>query len=173
MDLTSYLMGLKGISEIKEAVAKLEAEKNKKFELIEEITTTEEISVISRTKEPDETSYDFEKIKILIKASTDTAIAANIYINSSYAWTGAAITAASETSRCVLDAAIESGMLSGKKIVSSSINAVNNIQSTLQSNLLIADSINKFEIAARSPLPSGTVIQIYAVRRWLKNVDRW
>lgn len=162
-DLTSYLLGLKDST----------SSNKKKFVLIEEITTVEEISVISRTKEPDETSYDFEKLKILIKASTDTAILANIYINNSYAWTGASITAASETSRCVLDIAIESGMLSGKKIVSSSINAVNNVQSTPQSNLLIADNINKFEIAARSPLPSGTVIQIYAVRRWLKNVDRW
>ena len=154
-DLTSYLLGLKDST----------SSNKKKFVLIEEITTVEEISVISRTKEPDETSYDFEKIKILIKANTDTSIAANIYINNSYAWTGAAITTASETSRCVIDISIKNGMLSGKKIVSSSINAVNNIQSTPQSNLLIADSINKFEIAARSPLPSGTVIQIYAVRR--------
>lgn len=154
-DLTSYLLGLKDST----------SSNKKKFVLIEEITTVEEISVISRTKEPDETSYDFEKLKILIKASTDTAILANIYINNSYAWTGASITAASETSRCVIDFSIKNGMLSGKKIVSSSINAVNNIQSTPQSNLLIADSINKFEIAARSPLPSGTVIQIYAVRR--------
>lgn len=51
-------------------VSEYESFVNKKYEVIETVTTEEEISVFSRSQEPDGTAYKFDRMKVLLEIAT-------------------------------------------------------------------------------------------------------
>lgn len=134
---------------------------NRKYELIETITLTEDTAVIERTTEPDTTPYNFEK---LILSITTPAVTANrnvyFYINDINYLRMPIIRTSLIYSR--IDIEIKNGILTNSAVYGTSIT----VGSNLYSNTMIRDvnNITKLEINCSDLIPADSVIEIYAVR---------
>ncbi len=131
--------------------------------------STDGVSMLKRSNEPDGTPYDFKKvlIRIIVPKSTSTS-AGQINLNSSsiMMWREDMISAASDTVS-VVKAEIKNGMLDGFGLVAKEITERAN--PSYRSDVLFTQcerihTISVFTEPMSANLPFGTTIEIYAVR---------
>lgn len=134
----------------------------KKFELIEEITLTEDTAIIERTTEPDLTPYNFSNLFVFME-SGDTAANAAVRIivdNVLRVSISGAIHASNYKSWGLLinfyGIIIPFGKSGNTDAAISSIYSTNNYLTTNITNLKLQ--------APTDNMPSGSIIKIYAVR---------
>lgn len=141
------------------------------FELIEEITLTEDTAVIERTTEPDTTPYNFKKLFVTIDTLNLTVSAITFYpIVNGYSM--GAITPAVNTSSTHqikwFKAENIDGMLIPEYVSPAAFNTFNSaaLYTTVSEYFpKLNDNVTSMKVnCTQGELPTGTIIKIYAVR---------
>lgn len=147
--------------------------KEPQFELIEEITLTEDVAQIERSAEPNGTPYNFKKVIVYTENNNgiDSIQNTKMYINGlvNYGIYARVKNRADRTfSRTELF--VENGMFDANSRYSTTINVGSggaaNEYRIGRGYEFITDSINKltFQQDSTVPIPSGTTIKIYGIR---------
>ena len=145
----------------------LQEQADKKFELIEEITLTEDAVLIERTAEPDGTSYNF--IKIYVELQTATASTnRNSYVQTNnipcVRLNGIPSTTARYASALRW---IDGGLLFAANAASETSTADSSLgayQTTAYMMRNITGNIENIKISCVDGIPADSIIKIYAVR---------
>ncbi len=131
--------------------------------------TTDGVSMLKRTNEPDGTLYNFKKVLVrLIVPKGETTASGQININSSYPimWREDMISSTSSSVSCI-KAKIENGMLDGFCLLTKGVSE--RATPNYRSDILFTpcekiDTITVFADPMSVNLPIGSTIEIYAVR---------
>lgn len=145
-----------------------EATKEKEFELIERVDTTEEITSFTRDKEPDGTPYDFKRLYLIVKnAAYEKTLGGSIYINGKFAVTSPHIVHTKPVLTQVV-AEVANGALraNGRSISAESSSVYGYINMTADGFMCLGETaINKVSAYMGSNVfPIGTVFEIWGVR---------
>lgn len=140
---------------------------NRKFELIEDITLTEDTAVIERTTEPDTTPYNFSNIVIFITteaAAANAALTFDIY-SGSINFHGSRANAISTTKQYSTIKAYNFYNSHDITFIGPT-NSSNTILSPWKCNrqIMLSQNFTKINLTCTDNIPSGSNIKIYAVR---------
>ena len=158
--LASLFSKLKGIE------TKVETQEAKSFELIEEITIEgDDVTVVERTQEPDGTAYSFEDVLISFEIEASTTSASLTCRVNNIASMGIGKVIDVEKKYCTLQYQAYRGLLftSYQSPVTNKTWAGNAIARNTE--ILSAEAINNLRFASNVPIPVGSKIIIYAVRK--------
>ena len=145
----------------------LQEQADKKFELIEEITLTEDTTIIERSTTPDNKAYDFKKIILSYTRDTTAASTDTFYINDYIAPFGISSRSTALASgfiyTCIMDCS--NGVFYGltpatySRPINMSIDVLNN-----SGNGDLVDSITHFKIVAtQDTFKTNMKIKIYGL----------
>lgn len=149
------------------------AEMNKQYELIEEFTLTEDVSTITRTKDPNGVAYDFSAITIFVDSPANTNAGANdvlifkptdandqlIYYHEHKGGIG------TSKRTCVFKARNDHGLCEGYSFASYTSNA--NVYAENSMNGVLWRNVKKITIGtypSTAKIIAGTKITIYGIR---------
>lgn len=139
---------------------------NRKFELIEDITLTEDTALIERSTEPDNTPYNFSDVLIQIFATTGTANGnTNITINDDappIGYISGSVNNSGDRYSYVLIYNHHGLVTAISKIGAAS--PYHNSNFNGYGKIIFNTPITKISIANTADLPTDSVIKIYAVR---------
>lgn len=151
---------LKGIE------TKVKKQESKVFELIEEITIEgDDVTAIERTQEPNGTEYSFEDVLISFEMETSATSASLTCRVNNIASMGIGKAIDVEKKYCTLRYQAYRGLLftSYQSPVTNKTWAGNVIARNTE--ILSAEAINNLRFASNVPIPVGSKIAIYAVRK--------
>lgn len=137
----------------------------KKYELIEEITTTSDNYTYHKDVEPDGTPYNFEAIKIMIEIKLSSSSSAiKLLVNGVQLCNASG--AVSSGGYVLLIADASKGILDAECYLSNSSNLTSSTRyTTYEGKTTLADSISNFEIQlSNGKLQTGTKIKIFGIR---------
>ena len=139
-----------------------------KFELIETITLEEDTVLIERTTEPDDTPYRFKEVYItfvVAEGTVDTTVNISYNNNNNFGYIGSAIANAQTRFSMFLLTCIN-GLRIGASRGGKRYQGQNESWTSNNLGIIDTDDITSLKIsAATSPgFPTGSVINIYAVR---------
>ncbi|MBQ1992550.1 MAG: hypothetical protein II233_07245 [Clostridia bacterium] len=153
-------------SKLKRAEAQLEGLENKSFQLIEEITVDKDnIAVIERNKEPNGNAYSFEEVFIAFEteasgSNTTLTCRANNVVS-----VGISDLIGTEKKYCTLQFQVNKGLLFTTYQIPATDKTWANSVRARNAEILFAEAINSLRFTCNTPIPSGTKIIIYAVRK--------
>ena len=128
------------------------------FELIEEITMTEDTDVIKRDKEPDGTSYNFRKVFVTVTGLSHTSsntLTFELYEHGNKITIYQQVTLSTSNKRVTFMPICENGAIANRAFYSSQFNA-RDVPATLYSEIV--------SIWLRGNLTKDAVVRIYGVR---------
>lgn len=139
---------------------------DKKFELIEEITLTEDTTIIERSTTPDNKAYNFQKIILSYTRETTAASSDTFYINNYIAPFGLTTRATGLTGgfiyTCIMDCS--NGVFYGLTPVTYSRPINMGMDIVNGGNGSLMDSITSFKmVAAQDPFKTDMKIKIYGL----------
>lgn len=145
----------------------LQKQADKKFELIETITLTEDTSIIERTTEPDTTPYNFESVIITAEmAQSDNNRNMRISINNdgiSFAIYRARVT--NSTSYSIAKILKKANLIDFSSAYSTTASGISNPVVLCTPYMVNAVNITSITMTMLADvIPTGSVIKIYAVR---------
>lgn len=147
-------------------VKKIENQQNKKFELIEAITVDKEnLSVIERTKEPNGELYSFEEILVNfeIEASDTTNFLLCHVNNVGVANIGDLVNTTKQYSSLHIKG--NKGILLAEHQTASPVITASGILRVRNLELREVDCITSLKFSCSVPIPVGSKITVYAVRK--------
>ena len=145
---------------------RVEKQKNKRFELIEEITIdSNDVTAIERTQEPNGTEYSFEDVLISFEMETSATSASLTCRVNNIASIGISKVIDTEKKYCTLQYQTYRGLLftSYQSPVTNKTWAGNVIARNTE--ILSTEAINNLRFSSNVPIPVGSKIAIYAVRK--------
>ena len=153
-------------SKLKGIETKVKKQESKAFDLIEEITIdSDNVTAIERTQEPDGTAYFFEEVLINFEIeASDTSASLTCNANN-IASIGIGKMIDAEKKYCTLQYQAYKGLLltSYQSPVTNKTWAGNAI--VRNAEILSAEAINNLKFGSNTPIPLGSKITIYAVRK--------
>lgn len=151
-------------------ITQLSRDRNAKFELIDSYICTDDLSVFTRTSEPDGTPYNFSKLLVVIRSKANAANAGGYFrINTSYTLAYATKMITTTDGYQTLYAEAKHGRLFGECTnVTQTIANANSLNATSGGlGYYEGESITKLELSLGSGgyFKTGSVITIYGVRK--------
>lgn len=164
-DETDYRFNIDVLQAI---LAKVTAIAGKQYELIESITLTEDTASVSRSAEPDGTEYNFEKVYIEFSVPETSATAQILVRFNGESDNHIRVVNAMATSErdSVAYGRIENGLLIAYAVSGAAAGNGTQLYGVPSTGIFL-DTISEIEMVsnlANVPMPSGTKIDIYAVR---------
>lgn len=160
-----------GVYQNEERTNNLEKAVGGTYELVEEITTTEDLTSLKRTAHPDGTPYNFKgaKVRMDVPAGTGTGVVNTNYRNASTLLSQSSTNTIATAKRYQWSRAWrEHGMWECEFTTGASNTYAATTYKMIRSVDIINDlNITQIDIAATTsgvPLPAGTIIRIYGVR---------
>lgn len=145
---------------------RVEKQEAKVFELIEEITIdAEDVATIERTQEPDGTAYAFEEVLVNFEMEVSASSSSLTCRANNIASTGISNLIGTSKKYCALQYRAYRGLLftSYQSPVAEKAWAGNVIARNTE--VLSAEAINSLRFSCNAPIPTGSKITIYAIRK--------
>lgn len=153
----NYIFSLGGASVVSD---------NRKFEVIEEITIdTNDVTAIERSQAPDGTEYYFEEVLINFEMGVSTASASLTCNANNIVSVGISKLVDTEKKYCTLRYQVYRGLLftSYQSPVTNKTWAGNAL--VRNTEVLAVEAIGNLKFSSNIPIPPGSKITIYAVRK--------
>ena len=147
---------------------RVEKQENKRFELIEEIRIdSNDTTVIERTQEPDGTAYAFEEALISLEMESAEANATLTCRANRVSFVGVGITDAIGTDKkyCSIHFQLHKGVLLTSYQTPVSNKTWTGNARTKNAEVMFAEEISSLRFSCNTPIPLGSKIAIYAVRK--------
>lgn len=153
-------------SKLKGIETKVKKQEAKAFELIETITIdSNDVTVIERTQEPDGTAYSFEEVFINFETEASASSATLTCRVNNIASVGIGDAIGTDKKYCSLQYQMNRGLLFTSYQTPVTDKAWAGALRTRNAEVLSVEAINSLRFSCNSPIPTGSKITIYAVRK--------